>query len=347
MFGKKTLFIVGAGASAELGFPLGYSLAKIIQQNTSFIHQPGGLIEGPGANLIQALGHSQPTAFSEDELKTAARILNRGATYNASIDDFLSVHAQSSSVVQLGKLAIIQAILDAERGSKLHSVTGFTPILDTRALEDTWLLQLSQILLRGHTRATVRSVFDNLAFVTFNYDRSLEVFLIHALKDGFAITHEQASEIVKSATIIHAYGSVGGLSGAAPAETFSFGGNGIRYGEVASTKLIQTYSESAADPAPIHGEMERAQQIIFLGFAFHPQNMKLLKPRDGLSAKRMIATTFGLSELDVVWVRSQLRQFFRGDVQARIDLGDFEFFHPNAVKCVDLMRRYSLTLSQG
>ncbi|MES2255050.1 MAG: hypothetical protein V4559_08415 [Pseudomonadota bacterium] len=344
MFGKKTLFIIGAGASAELGFPLGYGLAKLIQQNTSIYPRQGGLPDGPGTILMMALGGSSPGTYTDNQLLTAARILNRGVTYNASIDDFLSVHAQSDEVVKMGKVAIIQAILNAERNSKLDTVIDDKQLLNTSRLEETWLLQLSQILLRGHTRDTVQNVFNNVAFVTFNYDRSLEIFLIHALKDGFAIKSEDACEIVKQATIIHAYGAVGNLPGLAPTNLVAFGSNReIR--ELANTDSIQTYSESAADPKPIHEEIEKAEQVVFLGFAFHPQNMALLKPQPLQSPKTFIATTHGMSELDVTWAAGALRSYFGQPIQGQIDNGR-TFFHPSAVKCAELMSRYALTLGQ-
>lgn len=346
MFGKQTLFIIGAGASAELELPLGYKLAKIIQENTRTFQIRGGLIEGPGTNLMIALGQHSKGAYTDHKLLTAARILNRGVTYNASIDDFLSVHAHSNVIVEMGKLAIIQAILDAERASKLASLIDGKQVLDTSSLEDTWLLQLSQILIRGHTQETVESIFDNVAFVTFNYDRSLEIFLIHALKDGFAIPFETACRIVKSATIIHVYGDVGKLPGTAPDRTLDFGGDGYPLRQVASIGLIQTYGESAADAKPIHEEIQKAEQIVFLGFAFHPQNMKLLKTEASLSAKTFIATTYGMSELDVKLAGNELWSFFDPFTQADLNNSAEPFFHPNAVKCAELMARYALSLGQ-
>lgn len=342
MFGKPTLFIIGAGASFELDFPLGYGLAKVVQSNTHIYSSGNGQPDGPGLALINAIIAATGRKDNDPVVLSAARILNRGVTYNASIDDFLSVHALSPDVVRMGKLAIVQALLKAERNSKLRSVIA-SHELDTSMLENTWLLQLSQILLRGHTRETAQNVFENVRFITFNYDRSLEIFLIHAIKDGFAISFEAACEIVRRATIVHAYGAIGNLPGLAAVDTVSFG-SGERVDDLANRDPIRTYSESVAKPELIHEQMEWTEQIVFLGFAFHPQNMNLIKPTQPLGYKTFIATTFEMSELDVSWAQKKLRSFFEGHVQFSIDAGDFEFFYPNPIRCSELMARYALSL---
>ena len=57
---------------------------------------------------------------------------------------------------------------------------------------------------------------------------------------------------------------------------------------------IRTYSEQMTDEeelANIHNEMNAALQIVFLGFAFHDQNMSLLRPKEGINHRAQVFGT--------------------------------------------------------
>jgi hypothetical protein len=56
---------------------------------------------------------------------------------------------------------------------------------------------------------SVNEIFDNVAFIVFNYDRCLEYFLENALQLVYNIKPNQARSIIDDLNIIHPYGLVG------------------------------------------------------------------------------------------------------------------------------------------
>src|ERR1700722_19142708 len=105
MFKRDTLFIIGAGASQEVGFPLGTELAKLI-----------------GSRLVRGVTddrravYADPEFFDQihrtfpkniNELYAAAQRITEGIQLTNSIDDFLNVHSADDLIKPVGKAAII------------------------------------------------------------------------------------------------------------------------------------------------------------------------------------------------------------------------------------------------
>jgi hypothetical protein len=64
-----------------------------------------------------------------------------------------------------------------------------------------------------------------------------------------------------------------------------------------------------------------AKSLIFLGFAFHEQNMRLVKPKRKVKEKKVFGTAFGMSASDVDVVHSEINEFFsREPSAAMIDI---------------------------
>jgi hypothetical protein len=57
-------------------------------------------------------------------------------------------------------------------------------------------------------------------------------------------------------------------------------------------------------------ELGRAHAVIFLGFAYHNQNMTLLRPAEPIKPKQIFGTAFGMSDADVEVVSHDLASFF-------------------------------------
>jgi hypothetical protein len=115
--------------------------------------------------------------------------------------------------------------------------------------------------------------------------------------------------------IIHPYGLVGEFAGPSSRIGIPFGGHGqtLREDYVALSDRVRTYTEQVSDAAlasQIHQEFSNAVCIVFLGFAYHDQNMKLLKPSSSLPHKSLFGTAFGMSEADKNVVAGQISEFF-------------------------------------
>ena len=131
----------------------------------------------------------------------------------------------------------------------------------------------------------MRQIFDNVAFIVFNYDRCIEYFLFHALQRAYNISDSEAWSILDDLTVIHPYGDIG------PVRQTPFGAKTLNCAQLASR--IRTYTEQEKTGnirQEIAVEVARAECMIFLGFAYHPQNVRLLQPKDKMSRKPVYGT---------------------------------------------------------
>ena len=108
-------------------------------------------------------------------------------------------------------------------------------------------------------------------------------------------------------------------------------------------RSIQTFTEgtnpSSSDIISIRENIESAERIVFMGFAFHKLNMELLKPteisRTDFSNLKCFATTLGISKSDKEVIMEQISNLYGVVV------------HPNManVKCKDLFTEFWRSLS--
>lgn len=224
MFQSNTVFVLGAGASHELGLPLGYELAKIISKKLDIRFEDTGRPKSTGGDypLYEAVrGKFRSEA---QQYLHAGWMIRDGIHLANSIDDFLDRHASKPHVVKYGKLAIVASILEAERGSKIFT-SNLKPrdanfISDT---EKTWYPRLLKLLGTGINSERLDHLFDNVAFIDFNYDRCLPHYLIEAIQPLYGVDARRAHEIVATAKILHPYGSIGQLPMQGAAGTVTFG----------------------------------------------------------------------------------------------------------------------------
>jgi hypothetical protein len=109
---------------------------------------------------------------------------------------------------------------------------------------------------------------------------------------------------------------------------------------------IKTYTEQVRDEkmiTTISNKLKEAEHIVFLGFAYHDQNMQLLFPAERFRYKPMFGTAFGMSDSDVNVVSDQLVGWFDKIPSAaqRSALIKIE----NKLKCADLFDNYAKSLT--
>jgi hypothetical protein len=338
VFVQRTLFILGAGSSFEAGLPLGTALAKIIRDKMDVRFERFSEPIGNGDHDLYAhlvhVNRQQNDAFWH-----AAQRIGTGLGFSQSIDDFLDQHRSDPVVNRYGKAAIARAVLEAEHNSKLYFERhNETSIFDPDKFADTWFAKFIYMLGRGIPRENVAEIFDNVSFIIFNYDRCVEHFLENALQRLYALNEQDAISIVADLRIFHPYGHVGTL------REVPFGASRANYNTIAQG--IKTYTEqiAAADVMKeLADEVSRAACIVFLGFAYHSQNMRLLAPPARISAKPMYGTAFKMSDSDVSIVSRQLVNFLenRVRVQDRQNMIKIE----NKLTCSNLFDYYAKSLS--
>ena len=232
MFKSRTLFIVGAGASEEFGLPVGAMLAATISKKLNILYDESGVkIKTGDAELWEQIHYTYQKELRE--YQGAAWLIRDGILFSSSIDDFLDVHNQNKRAVHVGKTAIIKSILEAERSSKLfYDNSSRSTKMNVSKLEGTWLIKFVRMLGRGIPLEKAETIFENVAFVVFNYDRCIEYFLFVALQQLYNIDQPRAAKLLQGLCIIHPYGSVASL----PHES----NDGISFGGAAD-RLVAPY----------------------------------------------------------------------------------------------------------
>lgn len=345
MFKAKTLFIVGAGASDEVGLPVGAKLKNDIANRIDIKFGDWGRDQISGDyGVTQALWHVVTNSINHNinpYLHDAWAI--RDAMPQAlSIDNFLDAHQDNTRIQLIGKLGIAKAILDAERSSKLWFRFPEQQKPDLSEIQDSWYSAFFQLLTENVRTGDLENVFKNVAFITFNYDRCIQTFLFHALQNYYRISEQEAAKLLSTLTVLHPFGTVGKLNWEDH--------RGIAYGaEIGGQRLleqssqIKTFSERIEDEEAlnrIRNQVDDAETIVSLGFAFHRTNLELLRPVNRSNAKRIYATALGFSGVDAEEIRKDLLALF--DVDRRHTKVGIH----NRLKCSELFKEYWRTLSQ-
>jgi hypothetical protein len=349
MFKRRTLFVLGAGASAEVGLPLGSQLADTIGTKVDIRFEEFGTksVGSGDMELFEQIRAKFPTEAAE--YQEAGWLIRDGIGLSSSIDDFLDVHSKNKRLVRYGKAAIVKSVLEAERKSKLFVEHLGQKTLDFSSIENTWFVKLMRLLGRGISRETARQIFDSVSFIVFNYDRCFEQFLFHALQKLYGIEGQEAFAILSDLHIIHPYGLVGAFAGQSSRIGIPFGGHGQRLREdyVALSDQVSTYTEQVTDSgllSQIHREISQAECIVSLGFAYHDQNMTMLMPPSAMPHKFMFGTAFDMSDADRNVVVDQIARFFTPNMSAQVRAERIKIVN---LTCAKLFDDYGKSLTGG
>jgi hypothetical protein len=219
--------------------------------------------------------------------------------HTRSIDAYLNTHKDNEAIKVAGKLAIVQSILEAEHECDIRrSDDGWR---GSKNVNQSWLPDLFYIMQDGIGKAdNIADIFENISFITFNYDRCLEHYLFYSIMELYRLNEQSAAEVMGSLKIHHPYGQVGSLPWAASSKRkVAFGVKD--YGDIAGlSEEIKTFNEQIEDEvllAGVRGTLNQAERIVFLGFHFHKQNMDLLTVTNesGTVRPHVFATTIGRS----------------------------------------------------
>jgi hypothetical protein len=149
--------------------------------------------------------------------------------------------------------------------------------------------------------------FKKVKIITFNYDRTLEHFLLNALQSVYGAPSNSVAEILSELKIFHPYGVVGDLPHMRRQYSVTFGE------ELTSTALVRVSSElrtftegtdpSSSEIALIRAAMRNSRRSVFLGFAYHPLNLKLLfgelEDRPLRTSHRVFGSAYGMSDSNI------------------------------------------------
>jgi hypothetical protein len=268
MITQPTVFILGAGASRPFDYPTGRELVDNI------IALRGGTQLG---SEIQALKTVLPEIHEHKDIKT--RIIyfinELKKACPPSVDFFVEtkVIAGNNEYEQIGKVLIAREIIKCENENRLYFVTE----QGRERYESDWYGYLWSNLL---TATTIEELKKNqLSFITFNYDRSLEHFLFNAIKSLYSKSDEEVADIIRNnIKIVHVYGMLTEL----PWQTTK---GGCPYS--ANDNIPERYIKALENIHLIGAErgegfqeaqklIKQAQSVHFLGFGYNKINLNRL-----------------------------------------------------------------------
>jgi hypothetical protein len=354
MFKENTVFVIGAGAGADINMPLGVDLKSTISRKLSFqINGQRNGTKGGDQEIWQAIQRhvslsEQPSNDINTYLEKCQHI-GTALPLAPSIDNFIHSHSGDEQIEFCAKLGIVKTIQESEEKSllKIKSM-GKQRVIDTSRCPDSWYVKFWELLSADTTISNVENIFNNLTFVVFNYDRSLEYFLYYALRLYYRTNSEDSAEIVKNAKIFHPYGHVGEqpwdtegvfrVDRSVPQELLD------------NVKNIKTFTESTrvlGVPDEIQAALTSAQTVVFLGFSYLQQNMDLLARCNSYNTTvtgvkkdlSIFGTAVGESEENISVARQYLGQnVFKHTRENRIHLD-------SSLECAPLLRNNRATLT--
>jgi hypothetical protein len=251
MLPKSVVFILGAGASNGVGYPVGADLKRNILNKLRL----------PETNKASYVTDARNAGFGRSEID---EFIDHFGKYSLpTIDDFLT--DENSDLRPIGKFLIARELIALED----------TDALMTRG-EQCWYGMLRQVIGRD-LEALARC---NIRFFTFNYDRSFPYFIYNAFR-AYArhpLYQQRLGGLVENLLLPPFHGRLSPLpwqNGARP------------YANVTDMGIIREASKGiivvdearnlrhwTRSPEDVIGS---ADQVYFLGFAFDPRNMATLR----------------------------------------------------------------------
>lgn len=301
MASPQTIFILGAGASVPYGLPTGAELRKDIFNGH---HQK--------TEEVITLYHENMVALPlTSEMKKQIKIASKFASefrlsQTPMIDLYLN---RNSKLMQEGLRAIIMSILAHEVRCRYGE--------DAPGKSGDWYSWLQNRLIGDFSHPESLDLSSaNIGFITFNYDRTLENFFYETLTRAFSEIPE--SEIIRelqSIPIEHVFGKIAPLpwEGAnnpldfrTPLKKLSFG----RIDELTQNIRISYGDRSNSNHERIRELISQAERIIFLGFGYDHNNLKLLGfPAVLKNLKNALGTSLGKRSKDISDIQ---QKFFPG-----------------------------------
>lgn len=282
---KNTLFVLGAGASAPYGFPVGRAFALEIAAKAR---------DGSLAQMLKGTRFHNPQQIIDFgfELQNSNQ---------PSIDTFLE--SRADEYMELGKLAIAATLVPYEiynnlRRNEKDAIKWYEYFFNKLGTEYNDFLT------------------NKLKIVTFNYDRSLEFSLFSTIKNAFNADEEKIKKVFEAIEIVHVYGQLG--------EPVFLNLEGRDY-EVDrhidkirkardGIKIISEEGEELSEELKTAREyIKWAEQIVILGFGYHTENVNRLFPPEDKPNVSILGSAYGFTQTEQI----EIREFLRNKLDAK------------------------------
>ena len=313
MLDKKSVLILGAGASAGYGYPTGPNLRQEIIK----------LLGSQGSELkyTRMDPRNPKVKLSNGDEEIAFLIRNCGFAFKqledfyndllrsprTSIDSFLQFQPKH---LKLGKTLIALTILRRESASELWKFER----------QADWYGHLFNVL------APTWEAFqeNSLDVITYNYDRSFEFYFLEGLQRTFDKSYQEAvNAFLKVFRFTHVHGQVG-----RKIEEYST----VPYGSAFTPEYIAAAAEELSivweDQRIVHNygvvraALADAEQVFILGFGFDKTNMERLQLKNCKAP--IFATCIGMHESEIFEAGKLANIYFGGKEKTKNILDFFQ-----------------------
>jgi len=263
--------------------------------------------------------------------------------------------ARNPELAPVGKYIITFEIFGAEERSRFREEARLAKELCTQPQPNTtmvdlvkrgyfqgddWYFYLFKRLAEGLVTKDILPDFSDgrVAFITFNYDRSLEQFLYESLCNSFTeVPESKIIQCLKNLKILHVYSQIAPLK-------WQDSEQGVDYRPGISEALLQKASANIKTiyerkESPEINEaiklLSQAEQIFFLGFGFAPENMGVLRLPGVIPQVNchVYGTALGLYETELKRISSSIKERFPFQISEYCVTIE-------AMDCLDLLRNY-------
>jgi len=285
MINRRTVLILGAGASKPYGFPTGVELKnEILQRNKSAIL--ASAYERQGTPNYNPFWRHILDLYGKERFSEFFEALRKSGKY--SVDAFIE---HRPIFTDLGKALIATELIKYEDERNLFQRDG------------GWYQYL-------YNRMNARlNEFSNnrVSVITFNYDRSLEQCFLTYIQNDYDLSRKDAAQVLSSIPIVHLHGKLGELP--------EFSSSGYRRYESKTTeeavdictdkiKIIhEDKFEGDEEFNRAHELITEAEVIWFLGFGFDNTNLaRLGLPNLLKRPQQILGTTYGLKSGEILQI---------------------------------------------
>lgn len=293
MIEHGTILVLGAGTSAEYGFPTGRGLIREIHDRLTYESKDW-------FPLLEECGFEAPLI-----------IKFRDSLWNAdppSVDDFLAIPANFAKFKDIGKATIALFLI-------LHE----TEEAITRTNDEKEERKLYTLLYyrMGTDPRSFKLSAHRLTILTFNYDRSLEFYLLQVLTNQLG-DKKEALDCLNNLRIYHVYGML------CPPD-YQDAANGRPFAPAPRDKqtiercMKNMYMIGETNPNfeyldPLFQSPIEVANLCFLGFGYSRENIHRLRfMKSFLDQVRIFGTAYDKSPNETAEIRKLIHE--------RVDLG--------------------------
>ena len=343
MITQPVTFVIGAGASKELGLPLGTELRDNIAHDlrefwkafdnlsdvedafqvfVQMAKQVDAAAEKFGTkdlvNFGSAFERSKRLAeylsplidegeYSANELNFASERLIDGLPSFTSVDDFLAVYKDDLVVSDLTKAMINLHIREASRNA----------IQDGVPNDLKWISVLWRVLSSGAKDIEeLKVILSKVKVINFNYDLTFEYGIYRSIADRFIKPERVCLEAARALKVIHPYGNLFGRSDNTWDVCLKSTKEIDPTESLKASEYIKTIHEGAhaISQETINEYFKDAHRIVFIGFGFHSRNLDLIDVGQRGAVNRYLVeilfSHFGLSNYNAKQIKSKLSGLF-------------------------------------